>query len=74
MAVMLSKTYAALVSAGAGEEAAIEAAEEIAAFEGRLAGIENRLVNIEGDIRLVKWMLGLVIACVVFPLVKDLLQ
>ena len=74
MAVMLSKTYAALVNAGAEDAVAIEAAEEIAAFEGRLAGIDNRLEKIEGDIRLMKWMLGLVIAAVFFPLVKDLLQ
>ena len=74
MAVMLSKTYTALVNAGAEDAVAIEAAEEIAAFEGRLAGIETRLAKIDGDIRLVKWMLGLVIAAVFFPLIKDLLQ
>ena len=42
-------------------------------FENRLTGIESRLANIEGDIKLVKWMLGPVIICVVIPLVKPLL-
>ncbi|MDE2999116.1 MAG: hypothetical protein OXU79_08570 [Gemmatimonadota bacterium] len=44
-----------------------------------LTGIENRLANIEadirllqGDIRLVKWTPGVVLACVVVPLVKSL--
>ena len=74
MPMMLSKTYAALVAAGAPEEAACQAAEEIADFESRLTGIESRLANIEGDVRLMKWMPGLVIACVALPLVKSLFQ
>ena len=74
MPMMLAKTYAALVAAGASEEAASQASEEIADFERRLTGIESRLANIEGDIRLIKWMLGLVIACVALPLVKLLFQ
>lgn len=40
MAIMLSKTYDALLSAGASEEKAREAAEEIASFEGRLIRLE----------------------------------
>ena len=51
MALMLSKTYDALKAAGAPEEKAREAAEEIAGFEDRLTGIES-------DLKLLKWMLG----------------
>ncbi len=40
MSVMLSKTYAALVAAGAGEDKAREAAEEIAGFDKRLIRLE----------------------------------
>lgn len=76
---MLSKTHAAFIAAGAPDEKARDAAEEIAAFEHRLTGIETRLANMEadirllqGDIRLVKWTLGVVLACVVVPLVKSL--
>ena len=51
MAMMLSKTYDALRSAGAPENKAREAAEEIAGFENRLTGIGS-------DLSLVKWMVG----------------
>jgi phage shock protein A len=47
MALMLSKTYDALLAAGAPEDKARDAAEEIAAYE-------NRLTRIETDIALIK--------------------
>ena len=47
MAVMLAKTYEALKDAGASDEKAREAAEEIAGFENRSASIENRLIRVE---------------------------
>ena len=43
MAVMLSETYHALIEAGASEEKAQAAAEEIANFEQRLVRIESKL-------------------------------
>ncbi len=52
MAVMLSKTCDALRDAGASDEKAQTAAEEIASFENRLAGLE-------ADMRLLKWMVGI---------------
>ena len=55
MAIMLSKTYEALKAAGAPDDKAREAAEEIAAYD-------NRLANIEADVRLLNWMMGLVLA------------
>ena len=51
MAMMLSKTYDALRSAGAPENKARAAEEEI-------AGFENRLTGIGADLRLVKWIAG----------------
>ena len=62
MAIMLSKTYEAFKAAGASDDKAREAAEEIAAYG-------NRLANIEPDVRLPKWMMGLVLAGV-FSLVS----
>lgn len=73
MPIMLSKTYAAFVAAGTPDSHAREAAEEIANFKHRRSDIKSRLQNIEGDIRLVKWMLGVVLACVAIPLVKSLI-
>lgn len=43
MAVTLSKTYAALREAGASEEAAREASEEIAGFESRMVRLEAKM-------------------------------
>lgn len=51
MALMLSKTYDAFRAAGAPDDKAREAAEEI-------AGFENRPTTIESDLKLLKWMVG----------------
>ena len=61
--MMLSKTYDALVSAGAPEEKARAAAEELAAYETRFAKIEQ-------DLAIIKWMLGFVIAGVASLIIK----
>ena len=63
MALMLSKTYEAFKAAGAPDDKAREAAEEIAAYD-------NRLANIEADVRPLKWMMGLVLAGVLSLVVK----
>ena len=63
MAIMLSKTYEALKAAGAPDDEAREAAEEIAAYD-------NRLANIEADVRPLKWMMGLVLAGVLSLVIK----
>jgi hypothetical protein len=46
MAIMLAKTYAALKEAGASEDAAQAAAEEIAAYEERLHTIAVDIATI----------------------------
>jgi hypothetical protein len=63
MAVMLSKTYDALVAAGAPEEKARAAADELAAYETRFGKIET-------DLAVLKWMLGVVIAGVASLVIK----
>jgi hypothetical protein len=47
MAIMLAKTYAAFKAAGAPEDEAIGAAEELADYENRLVSIDSRLLTIE---------------------------
>jgi len=47
MAIMLAKTYQAFKAAGAPEDDAIAAAEELADYENRLISIDNRLSTIE---------------------------
>ena len=55
MAVMLSKTYDALIAAGAPDDKARAAAEE-------LAGYESRFTKIETDLAVLKWMVGVNLA------------
>ncbi len=50
MAIMLAKTYHALKAAGAPEDDAIAAAEELANYENRLTSIDSRLSIIEGRV------------------------
>lgn len=63
MALMLSKTYDAFIAAGAPEEKARDAAEELAAYETRFAKVEQ-------DLAIIKWMLGMVIAGVASLIIK----
>jgi hypothetical protein len=49
MPVMLSKTFDALAAAGAPEEKAREAADELAAYENRFAKIETDFAVIKMD-------------------------
>ena len=51
MAVMMGNLYDALRSAGADDEKARKAAEEIAAYD-------NRFAKVESDVALLKWMVG----------------
>ena len=62
MAMVLSRTYDALKAAGAPEDKARAAAEEI-------AGFENRPRRIEGELKLIKWMLGFNLAATVAVIV-----
>ena len=48
MAIMLAKTYAAFKAAGAPEDDAVAAAEELADYENRLTSIDNRLSIMDG--------------------------
>ncbi|MYD26563.1 MAG: hypothetical protein F4X08_12195 [Gemmatimonadetes bacterium] len=74
MPVMVSKTYAALVAAGTPEAAASEAAEEIADFERKLSTMQSDIERMQSDIKLIKWILGVVLACVVIPIIRSLLE
>ena len=63
MAVMLSRTYDAFVSAGAPEEKARAAAEELAAYETRFAKIDT-------DLAVHKWMVGVNLAASLSLVIK----
>jgi hypothetical protein len=77
MAMMVSEVYDAFIASGAPEDKAREAAEAVAAYDGRFNKIEGDLgmvrgdINtIRGDINLLKWMNGITWALCVGILLK----
>ena len=62
MAVMLSGTYDALMAAGAPEDKARAAAEELA--------YENRFAKIRKDLAVIKWMVAVNLVCAALLLVE----
>jgi hypothetical protein len=58
MPTMISEVYDALLEAGASEEKARKAAEAVAAYDQRFAGLETRIVELAGRVGLSQWMLG----------------
>ena len=58
MALQLGALREALIEAGASPEKANNAAEEVASYENRLAGIETKLVTLDGRVNLLTWMVG----------------
>ena len=69
MATMDSDLYGALISAGAPDDKARAAV--VSFSESRLATRED-LNRIERDLTLLKWMVGLVLAAQVLPLLRSL--
>jgi hypothetical protein len=63
MAVTLSKTYDALIAAGAPDDKARAAAEE-------LAGYKSRFTKIETDLPILKWMVGVNLAASLSLVIK----
>ena len=63
MTMMVTELYDALLSAGADDGKAKQAA-------AALANYDNRFSRIETDLAVLKWMLGLVVAGVVALLMK----
>ncbi len=63
MALMMSSLYHALLAAGAGDESARDAAEEVAPYDSRFG-------KIEGELMLLKWMLGFNLAISIAVLAK----
>lgn len=62
MSLMNQELYDALIEGGTSETKARRAAQAVADYEGKLSSIDTKLAIIGGDITLMKWMLGTVIA------------
>ena len=70
MTTMIAELYDALIDAGASEEKSRKAAEAIAAYETRFANLDVKLERISGELRVMKWQLGALRACVGAILLK----
>ena len=74
MAVMMGNLYSALKQAGADEDNAKKAAEEVAGYENRIADLKTEMktefASVRGELSLVKWMLGLNLAMTVALVVR----
>ena len=55
---MMAELYDALISAGAEEEKARDAATAIAKWEARFSSLEGRIIRLEGKVNLLQWMVG----------------
>ena len=78
MTTMISEVFEAFRAAGVPEEQARKAAEalssEALATKGDIARVEKDLAVIRTEIAVLKWMLGVVVAATVIPLLKPLLN
>jgi hypothetical protein len=72
MSKAVLEIFEALKLAGVPEDKAQAAAKAIAELsqEDRLSPIENGLFEIKGEIKLIKWMLGLIIAGILSLILK----
>lgn len=70
MPVMSGEVYDALTEAGASQDKARKAAEAVAGYENRFSTIEGRLTKLDGDMTLLKWMVGFNVALTVAVLAR----
>jgi hypothetical protein len=72
MSKAVLEIYEVLKLAGVPEGKAKASAKAVAEIsqEDRLSRIENELIEIKGEIKLIKWMLGLIIAGILSLILK----
>ena len=59
---MLGQLYDALRAGNVPDDKARAAAEEVANYEGEIAKLRVEVAEIKSDVRLLKWMMGFVLA------------
>lgn len=70
MALQLGALRSALLEAGASPEKADQAAEELAGYDSQISGLRLQMERLEGELKLVKWMVAVLYAPVIAILVK----
>lgn len=70
MTTMIAELYDALKEAGASETKASAAAKAIADYEDRFNEITSELKVVKTELKLIKWMSGIILAAIVSLLIK----
>ncbi|MBF0624901.1 MAG: integrase [Magnetococcales bacterium] len=74
MTTMISEVYEAFRTAGVPDDQAHAAAEarsaESIATKGDVSNLERKLDALGGEVRLIKWLLALMVAAEVLPMLK----
>ena len=74
MSAIIEEVYDALIDAGASEEKARAAARSIANYDKQFSKIKSDLSKqfseIRADLLILKWITGLILVVVVFPMLK----
>lgn len=70
MTMMVAEVYDALLAAGAPEDKALRAAEAVASYDNRFNKVDAEFAKVNGDLAVLKWMVGLVVAGVVALITK----
>lgn len=70
MTTMIAEVYKAFIEAGVSEETARSAAESLANYEDRFNRNDLDHAEMKADLKLLKWMLGLLLASVLSLVIK----
>ena len=70
MTTMISEVYEAFIEAKVSDATARKAAEAVAAYESRFAGLELKMERMDGRLTLIQWMLALLIGGVASLVIK----
>lgn len=74
MTTMIAAVYDALIEAGASEAKASAAAKSIADYEDRFNEITTELKIVKTELKLIKWISGIILAAVISILIKTFIR
>ena len=78
MSAIVKEVYDAFRAAGVSEEVATDAAQAVFSrsenrfdrVDDRLDEIDRRIAKVDSDLRVIKWMTGLIFVVVILPMLK----
>ena len=70
MTMMVAEVYDALLAAGAPEDKAVKAAQALASYNSRFNKMDADFAKVDADLRLLKCMVGLVVAGIIALITK----